>query len=67
MTHQLVRSRYMSEIPVVVTVRLHVTRNGGVTKVCPGTRPAGCHHLVDTRTEAGLTVTLHPIGDTNSP
>jgi hypothetical protein len=45
MTHQLVRPRFMSELPMVVTVRLHVTRNGGVTKVCPGTRPAGCHHL----------------------
>ena len=53
----------MSELPVVVTARLHVTRRCGVTKVCPGTRHAGCHHLVDTRTEARFTVTLHPIGD----
>ena len=63
MTHRLVRPRYMSELPMVVTVRLHVTRNDGVTKVCPGTRHTGCHHLVATRTEARLTVTLHPIGD----
>jgi hypothetical protein len=45
MTHPLVRPRYMSELPMVVTVRLHVTRNGGVTKVRPGTRHEGCHHL----------------------
>ena len=63
MTHQSVWSRQMIELPMVVTVRLHVTRRRGVTKVCPGTRTAGCHHLVDTRTEARLTVTLHPNGD----
>jgi hypothetical protein len=46
MTHQLVRPRYMSELPMVVTVRLHAhPRPWGVTKVCPGTRHAGCHHL----------------------
>ena len=45
MTHHLVRSSQMSELPVVVTARLHVTRHCGVTKVCPGTRTAGCHHL----------------------
>jgi hypothetical protein len=58
MTHRLVRPSQMSELPMVVTVRLHVTRRCGVTKVCPGTRQAGCHHLVDTRTEARFTVAL---------
>jgi hypothetical protein len=61
--HQLMRSSQMSELPMVVTVRLHVTRRCSVTKVCPGTRPAGRHHLVDTRTEARFTVTHHPNGD----
>jgi hypothetical protein len=45
MTHRLVRSIQMSELPLVVTARLHVTPNVGVTKVCPGTRQTGCHHL----------------------
>jgi hypothetical protein len=45
MTRHPVRSRYMSELPMVVTARLHVTRRCSVTKVCPGTRHTGCHHL----------------------
>ena len=45
MTHHPVRPTYLSELPLVVTARLHVTRNDGVTKLCPGTRTAGCHHL----------------------
>jgi hypothetical protein len=55
---QPVRSSHMSELPMVVTARLHVTRGCGVTKVCPGTRTAGCRHLVATRTEARFTVTF---------
>jgi hypothetical protein len=35
----------LSELPLVVTARLHVTRHDDVTKVCPATRQAGCHHL----------------------
>ena len=44
---------------MVVTARLHVTRRCGVTKVCPGTRTAGCHHLVSTRTRSQSTVAIH--------
>ena len=66
MTHHLVRPRQMSELPAVVTARLHVTRHCGVTKVCPGTRTTGCHHLIQ-RAEARFTVTLHPIGDRHLP
>ena len=49
----------MSELPLVVTARLHVTRHGGVTKVCPRhpTRRAATTST-QTRTEARFTVTL---------
>ena len=45
MTHHPVWPTELSELPLVVTARLHVTSTVGVTKVCPGTRQAGCHHL----------------------
>jgi hypothetical protein len=66
MTHPSVWSSTMSELPLVVTARLHVTRprrdegmprhpnNGLVTT------------STETRTEARFTVTLHPIGDHHS-
>ena len=64
MTHQLVRPRYMSELPMVVTVRLHVTRHRRRDEGMPRhpTQRAATTST-DTRTEARLTVTLHPIGD----
>ena len=63
MTHPQVCSAHMIELVVVVTARLHAHPTSGVTKVCPGTRHAGCHILIKLRTRSQSTRALHPIGD----
>jgi hypothetical protein len=55
--HHEVWSSQMSELPLVVTARLHVTRlrrDEGM----PRHPTAGCTTSTDTRTEASFTVTL---------
>ena len=51
----------LSELPLVVTARLHVTRHDGVTKVCPAPEHGLPPPRTDTRTEARFTVTPHPV------
>ena len=67
MTHHLVWSAHMIELAAVVTARLHDHPRPG--------RDEGMHPAPDTRaaqpprarTEARLTVSLHPIGEHRSP
>ena len=67
MTHQPVWSAHMIELVVVVTARLHAHPQPGRDEGMPRHPTHGLPDLAETRTEARLTVPLHPIGDHRSP
>jgi predicted amidohydrolase YtcJ len=67
MTHRAVWSAHLIERVVVVTARLHAHPQMGRDEGMPRHPTHGLPALAESRTEARLTVALHPIGDHRSP